>query len=70
MAPTAVTQEPEDVQETIKRLAGLKVIGHSKTQRESLLDMILNGPISYQKPLNKDTLNMVLTFPKVILMSL
>ena len=33
MAPTAVTQEPEDVQETIKRLAGLKVIGHSKNSK-------------------------------------
>ncbi|EMG50467.1 Alpha-ketoglutarate-dependent sulfonate dioxygenase, putative, partial [Candida maltosa Xu316] len=31
MAPTAVNQEPQELQETIKKLASLKPIGHSKS---------------------------------------
>ncbi|EMG50476.1 Alpha-ketoglutarate-dependent sulfonate dioxygenase, putative, partial [Candida maltosa Xu316] len=32
MAPTAVNQEPQELQETIKKLAALKPIGHSKNK--------------------------------------
>ena len=32
MAPTAVTQEPQELQETIKKLASLNPIGHSNNK--------------------------------------
>ena len=67
MAPTAVTQEPQELQETIKKLASLNPIGHSNNKSAVITGFDPNWGENYLKPRNKDLPNMVLIFLKDIL---